>query len=306
MYSLRRWWDRHGLQVGLVAVAIAGAWGVQQTQGSAIFEIFRTITLPFQSSPSAEEQIEKARMMAQSERLVELENQNQKLKELLGYVSSSKDQGVIAPLIGRSADHWWQQVTLGRGSRDGIKEGDIVTGAGGLVGRVESVSPNTSRVLLISDPSARVGVTISRSRNMGFMRGQGANRAVMEFFDKVPDVRPGDVVSTSPVSELFPPGIPVGRVESVNLSNSPAPEAIIELSVPINVLEWVEVKPSKILPDKEFSAPPPVRDTRDAGGPEIYPDGSRPAETEKPAEPQPNNSTDASTETPPPQPQDQL
>lgn len=306
MYSLRRWWDRHGLQVGLVAVAITGSWGVQQTQGAVIFEIFRTITLPFQSSPSAEEQREKAQMMAQSERLAELENQNQKLKELLGYVSKNKDQGVIAPLIGRSADQWWQQVTLGRGSQDGIKKGDIVTGAGGLVGRVESVSPNTSRVLLISDPSARVGVTISRSRNMGFMRGQGANRAVMEFFDKVPDVRPGDVVSTSPVSELFPAGIPVGRVESVNLSNSPAPEAIIELSVPISVLEWVEVKPSKILPDKELSAPPPVRDTRDPGEPETYTNDPLPAETEKPAEPQPNNSTDASTETPPPEPQDQL
>lgn len=305
MYSLRRWWDRHGLQVGLVAIAIAGAWGVQQTQGALIFEIFRTITRPFQSSPSAEEKIEKARMMAQSERLVELENQNLKLKELLGYVTKTKNQGIIAPLIGRSSDNWWQQVTLGRGSGDGIKEGDIVTGAGGLVGRVQSVSQNTSRVLLISDPSARVGVTISRSRNMGFMRGQGANRAVMEFFDKVPDVRPGDMVSTSPVSELFPAGIPVGRVESVNLSKSPAPEAIIELSVPINVLEWVEVTPSKILPDKQLSAPPPVQDTRSADEPPISPDGSQSPEAEKPSEPQPNDSIDASTETPPLQEQDQ-
>ena len=78
---------------------------------------------------------------------------------------------------------------------------------------------------------------------MGFMRGQGSNRAVLQFFDKVPDVRKGDAVSTSPVSELFPPGLPLGRVESVNLDKSPAPEAIIELTAPVGYLEWVMVYP---------------------------------------------------------------
>jgi cell shape-determining protein MreC len=55
----------------------------------------------------------------------------------------------------------------------------------------------------------------------------------------VPDVRRGDVISTSPVSQLFPPGLPLGRVESVNLDKSPAPEAVIELTAPVSYLEWV-------------------------------------------------------------------
>jgi rod shape-determining protein MreC len=78
---------------------------------------------------------------------------------------------------------------------------------------------------------------------MGFLRGQGSNRAVLQFFDKVPDVRRGDVVSTSPVSKLFPSGLPLGRVESVNLDKSPAPEAVIELTAPVSYLEWVVVYP---------------------------------------------------------------
>jgi rod shape-determining protein MreC len=82
---------------------------------------------------------------------------------------------------------------------------------------------------------------------MGFMRGQGSNRAVLQFFDKVPDVRRGDAVSTSPVSQLFPAGLAVGRVESVNLDKSPAPEAIIELTAPVSYLEWVIVYPENNL-----------------------------------------------------------
>jgi len=83
-----------------------------------------------------------------------LRSQNQKLKELLGYTAPQTPQGIAAPVVGRSADHWWQQVTLGRGTQAGIQVGLIVTAPGGLVGRVISVTPNTSRVLLISDQQA--------------------------------------------------------------------------------------------------------------------------------------------------------
>jgi rod shape-determining protein MreC len=189
-------------------------------------------------------QAETVRERELAQRLIELESQNHQLQELLGYVTKNPGDGVVAPVIGRSADHWWQQIVLGRGSNDGIQVGFIVSGNGGIVGRVTQVTANTSRVLLISDPTSQVGVTISRSRFMGYIRGQAANRVIMEFFDKVPDVRPGDVVSTSAYSQLFPPGLPIGVVESVNLNKSPAPEAVIALSAPISHLEWVVVAPN--------------------------------------------------------------
>jgi rod shape-determining protein MreC len=243
MYTLRRWWDRHGLQVALVGLAITAALVVRQTQGSVVFEIYQRLSRPFQSSPTQQEQLTHARTRELEQKVQELEAQNQQLKEVVGYVSANKKEGIVAPVVGRSADHWWQQVTIGRGSKHGIKKDFIVTGPGGLVGRIISVTPHTSKVLLIGDPSFRVGVTIARSRQMGVMRGKAANRAVMEFFDKVPEVRQGDVVSTSSFSQMFPSGLPVGRVESVNLNKSPAPEAVIELSAPISALEWVVVYP---------------------------------------------------------------
>lgn len=243
MYIIRRWWERHALTLVLVSLSLGAAWMLRQTQGAAIFEVYKVITNPLQTTQA--EELSNARTLELQARLVELESQNQQLKELLGYVKpqSGQAQAIAAPVVGRSADHWWQQVTLGRGSSSGIAVNFIVTAPGGVVGRIISVTPNTSRVLLISDRTSSVGVTISRSRQMGFLRGQSTSLAVMQFFDKVPDVRRGDVVATSPYSQIFPSGLPVGRVESINLSKNPAPEAVISLSAPIPYLEWVVVYP---------------------------------------------------------------
>jgi rod shape-determining protein MreC len=241
MFTLRRWWDQNGLRVALLLVALSGAWALRQTQAAPVFEAYRVIVRPFQASPLREEVLKDAYTQELEQRIADLESQNLQLQELLGYVSAENSEGISAPVIGRSADHWWQQIVIGRGTRHGIQEGSVVIGTGGLMGRVTQVTPNTSRVLLISDPTSRVGVTISRSRSMGYVRGQSENRAVMEFFDKVPDVRAGDLVVTSTYSQLFPPGLTVGQIESVNLNKSPAPEAVVTLSAPINIVEWVMV-----------------------------------------------------------------
>lgn len=245
MYIMRRWWDKHGVAIVLGGLTIGAAWYLRQTQGAALFEAYQLVTRPFQSSPTQVESLANARIKELEDRLAESDSQNQKLKELLGYAKTQKQEGIFAPVVGRSADHWWQQVTLGRGSKDGIKKDYIVMAPGGLVGRVVSVTSNSSLVLLISDATSQVGVAISRSRSMGFMRGKTSNRAIVQFFDKVPNVRKGDVVSTSPVSDRFPPGLPLGRVESVNMGKSPAPEATIELTAPFNSLEWVLIYPNK-------------------------------------------------------------
>jgi rod shape-determining protein MreC len=250
--TFRRWWDLR-LQIALLGLAVTAAWGVRQTQGAAMFEVYNWVTRPFHANGSGQEQLILARTQELQAQVLELATQNQKLKELLGYVSAKKTKGVVAPIIGRSADHWWQQVTLGRGSNDGIKTDFTVMGPGGLVGRVVSVTPNTSLVLLISDPKSQLGVVITRTRHMGLMQGKGKNQAVMEFFDNVPNVKPGDVVSTSSFSQLFPAGLPVGKVLSVALNKTPAPEAVIEFSAPMNSLEWAVVYPHNKQADQKAS-----------------------------------------------------
>jgi rod shape-determining protein MreC len=246
MFTVRRVkWTRLGVQAFLIIAVMVVAWLLRQTQGAAIQELYYWLVRPFQSESATvvEKQLTNARIVELEQQIAELEQENQQLRKLLGYFEKHKQTAITAPIVGRSADNWWQHVILGRGSRDGIKVGYPVTGVGGLVGRVIEVTPSTSRVLLIGDPNSRVGATVTRSRSMGLIKGQGSQIAVMEFFEKVPDIRPGDIVTTSTVSQLFPAGLPIGRVQSVDLEKGPAPEAKIILTAPVNRLEWAIVQP---------------------------------------------------------------
>ncbi len=245
MFRVNRWWERYGLKVILTIFVLSIGWVLRQTQGSIISEIYYFIFSSPNSQPRQEslELLTNARILELEIQLAELKSQNQKLQELVGYVESLDETTIAAPIIGRSPDSWWQQVTIGAGSSDGIKEGYVATGIGGLVGRIVNVTPNTSRVLLISDANSRIGSTISRSNYLGFIQGEGTKMAVMRFFEKVSDVKPGDTVTTSSVSRLFPAGLPIGKIKSIDLNKSPAPEAIVELTAPLNNLEWVVIHP---------------------------------------------------------------
>lgn len=256
MFTARRWWERKGLQIGLLGVIVGSAWVLRQTQGALLFEVYQGVTRPIQMLQTAapqEERLRDARFLELQTRVVELESQNKKLKQLLGYVEKEPlaSRPIPARVTGRSADNWWQQVTLNRGSVAGIQEGYIVKGDGGLVGLVESVTPNTSRVLLISDLKSQVGVTVSRTGAKGVLRGDSSADAVLEFYEKVPNVKPGDVVATSTYSQKFPSGLAVGRVKSLDLKKLPASVAKVELFPPIRSLDWVTVYPKPENPQPE-------------------------------------------------------
>ncbi|WP_026735086.1 rod shape-determining protein MreC [Fischerella sp. PCC 9605] len=248
MFTLRRWWEHKGLQIGLLSLLVVSAWVVRQTQGTLLLELYQGITSQFQivqPGPTSEERLRDARVLELETQIVELENQNKKLKQLLSYVEKEplSSRPIPARVVGRSADNWWQQVILNRGSQAGIQEGFVVKAEGGLVGLVENVTPNTSRVLLISNLKSKVGVNISRTGAKGVLRGDASAEGVLEFYEKVPNVKPGDVVVTSTYSQKFPSGLAVGRIKSLDLKKLPASVAKVELFPPIRSLDWVTVYP---------------------------------------------------------------
>ncbi|WP_267384165.1 rod shape-determining protein MreC [Cyanobacterium sp. uoEpiScrs1] len=245
MLIVRRWYVRYGSKLMWAVVSVGVGWFFRQTQGAPILELYYWLSLPFKQTPPVllQERLTNARIQELEMHLAELERQNKQLRKLLGYFETQSQSVITAPIIGRSADDWWRQVILGRGSQDGVEVGFIVTGIGGIIGRVVDVTIHTSRVLLVSDPTSRVGATVSRSRTMGLVEGKGSQIVVMRFFEKVPKVHPGDIITTSPVSRIFPGGLPIGRVESVNFEGSPAPQAVIKLTAPINDLEWAIITP---------------------------------------------------------------
>lgn len=241
MHMIYRWWDRYRVMLALTLLAIGVAWTVRETNGTSLMELYRLARLPFQENVSQQQQYLDAQTAELQQRLVELESQNQMLQTLIDQPVVQQQRAIIAPVIGRSADHWWQQILLGQGKQAGIKVGSVVVAPGGVVGRVTRVSDHTSQVLLVTDPTSRIGVVIQGSRQMGILRGQTGKQAVLDFFEKDPNVRPGDVVMTSSLSSLFPAGLMVGRVKSMGTGPLANPEAVIELSSPIGSLEWVSV-----------------------------------------------------------------
>jgi rod shape-determining protein MreC len=110
---------------------------------------------------------------------------------------------------------------IDRGTSSGLKLGNPVVGAKGLAGKVVAVSATTATVLMLDDPSFAVGVRLDTTGTPALAQGQGVNEPI-----RVSLVTPGtpfahnQVLDTSGLQgEVFPPGIPVGRV--VHASNPP-------------------------------------------------------------------------------------
>lgn len=110
-----------------------------------------------------------------------------------------------------------------------------------MLGRIASVTPSTARVTLLTDPSSRVGVELKGSRGQGLLVGEGTSRPRLRFLDKDVEVQPGDVVLTSAASSLYPANLVVGVVQTVNSQAQPAPEALVQLSAPVDAIDWVRV-----------------------------------------------------------------
>ncbi|MGR3274204.1 rod shape-determining protein MreC [Acaryochloris marina NIES-2412] len=241
MLFLFRWWERYRLGLILAILCLGGAWVFSRSQGVGLLEVFRFANRPVQPDAVQQKQLVDAQTKQLRQQLADLESRNQTLQKLVDHKSVKNKQAIAVPVLGRSGDNWWQQLTLSKGQNHGIKVGSVVFAPGGLVGRVTAVSQNTSRVLLVTDPTSRIGVIVTRSRHMGIFQGQSSTEALITFFDKDPDVKVGDAVVTSSLSRLFPPGLPVGKIKTLKLEQNYNPQAIVELAVPISKLEWVSV-----------------------------------------------------------------
>jgi len=213
---------------------------VRLTKGVAFADAYALVSRPFWPGPSQQEWRRSSQRLAADLRLSQLAQDNARLRGLLdlGQVHSGAIQAAV---ISREVDGWWQQILLNKGTLAGIRVGDVVEGPGGLVGLVGQVSLSTATVTLLTDPASRIGVWVARTRQHGLLSGVGTSRPVLRFLDKDPQVRPGDVVLTSPASTLVPPNLPVGVVQSIDQRANPAPEAIVQLSAPVDAIDWVEV-----------------------------------------------------------------
>lgn len=238
--QLRRWWIRFGFWLVLAGLALGVGWWIRQTQGGLVAETFGVLVAPLSGSVAPRVVPDEQRVQL-LDRFTILEEENRKLRALLDLQDPVGPMPVSAKVIGRSADHWWQQILLNRGDQDGIPVGSVVVAATGVVGKVIQTTPHTSRVLLLSDPSSQVGVITVKSRVMGILQGRRRGAATVEFFEQRP-IKLGELLTTSGLSSRFPAGLVVGKVVRYDRNQS-APKAEVIFSAPLGSLEWVKIYP---------------------------------------------------------------
>jgi len=215
--------------------------GVRLSKGVVLKDAYALLSRPFWPGPAQSEWLRSAQSVEDRARLEALAQDNARLRQLLGLQQGRGDQLLSAPVISRQSGGWWQQLVIGKGALAGVRVGQPVLAPGGLIGLVASVTPATATVTLLTDPSSRVGVWLSRTQHHGLLTGVGTSRPVVRFLDKDPEARPGDVVVTSPASTLVPPNLPVGVIQTVDASADPAPTAVVQLIAPVEAVDWVQV-----------------------------------------------------------------
>ncbi|MBS0565034.1 MAG: rod shape-determining protein MreC [Proteobacteria bacterium] len=151
-------------------------------------------------------------MKAWKEAAVQLEQQNAKLLAQNQVRLDPKLTSVSGVVLADSGSPFSQSVLLNIGARDGIVDGWATMDGLGLVGRIAGVGQNTSRVLLLTDASSRVPVTIQPSGQRAMLVGDNSAAPPLDFVGSPEQVRPDDRVISSGDGGVFPAGILVGTV----------------------------------------------------------------------------------------------
>jgi rod shape-determining protein MreC len=156
-------------------------------------------------------------LKAQVQRLIAIESENNQLKALLSTSTTVQGKVLIAQIMAVDAEPFIYQLTLNKGSQEGVFVGQPVLDANGVMGQVIQVGPLNSKVLLIND--AHSGVPVQNTRNDVRAIAVGDNYSGKVRLVNVPqtaDIKAGDMLVTSGLGENFPEGYPLGKVVSVN------------------------------------------------------------------------------------------
>jgi rod shape-determining protein MreC len=170
----------------------------------------------------AEARRENIRLKARIERL-ELENSeyqeilltNKRLQDLLNFHNKPDDPLLPATVAGWDSTGMFKSIIIDKGSSEGVAINMPAVSSEGVVGRVVSVSPHYSQVLLATDQNSAIDGLVRRSRGRGMVKGNGSDECRFDYVIKTCEIKPGDVIVTSGLGGVFPKGLCLGRVKSV-------------------------------------------------------------------------------------------
>jgi rod shape-determining protein MreC len=196
--------------------------------------------------------------------------ENERLKALLKLNEQNDIKNVPARVIARDPSVWFNTITINRGSSSGIAVNMPVVTGGGIVGRVITVSPWASQVMLITDEKAGAGAVVGQlgqSGALGSIKGRadlGVALIEMRYVSGLEKVEAGDYVMTTGQDGIYPPGLNVGRVVDVkNGTATQAHQILIQPGAQLDHLEEVAVllyhPPPRSVPEQSPQNPERTR-----------------------------------------------
>ena len=223
----------------------------------------------FESLKSAQALEEEARrkLAQQSHRANQVEQlalENERLRKLLQLRERVNTPGRAAEVLYDAADPYTRKVVIDKGLAQGIEAGSPVIDESGVLGQVTRVYPLVSEVTLLTDREQAIPVLNARTgvRSVAYGDPSSHGSALeLRFMAGNADVKPGDLLTTSGVDGVYPPGLPVARVEKVERRADSgfaritcSPQALVDGARHVMVLGPVSAQvPSRPNPDDAAS-----------------------------------------------------
>jgi rod shape-determining protein MreC len=177
-------------------------------------QVGNVITLQNENTRLKNESIANA---ATLQRVEQLDSDNRELRKLLELREKLSISTVMTQVLYEARDPFVRRLVLDKGSQDGILAGQPVVDSIGVVGQITRVFPVSSEVTVLNDASLTIPVQVQRSgvRAVAFGGGPGGNLE-LRYLAANADIKPGDLITTSGLDGLYPSGLAIGKVVSID------------------------------------------------------------------------------------------
>ena len=190
-------------------------------------------------SENVQLRVENERLRVESMQVAETREENDRLRRLLGLRQRLPMTTLTSEVIGREGGGWVRSLTINRGAGSGIATQTPVIVPDGLVGRVVRVRPGAAVVQLLNDPASTVGAMVQRTRTPGLVEGDPGGAVRFKYMARDgAGIVVGDVLVTSGQGNVFPKGLPVGRVVAIEDKGS----ALFHFAVLAPVVDFARVE----------------------------------------------------------------
>ncbi len=206
------------LRTALATVIYPGQWLVMQPIEAVIAVRGYFTSLEQSRSLEAEALQRLARQSERSQQVEQLSLENRRLRELLALRERAQVEGIGAQVLYDAADPYTRRVVIDRGQTHGVKAGAPVIDESGVLGQVTRVYPLVSEVSLLVDPDQAIPVLNARTGVRSIAFGQPSRSGdgmELRYTVANADIAVGDLLTTSGVDGVYPPGLAVARVTDI-------------------------------------------------------------------------------------------